>query len=293
MCKLNQNLSRKLNRFKRKFKSYKCINYLIKVTRKFQSNIHIKYVSYTIIAFIIAFIFLYPSKEVIVNNETMFKTVLGYKFKDHNALVAAIIGILAFFATIYSVDMNYKSTKLSSLPDNAVDLLIDLEYLFNEFKIDKENNKEDVIIFFMDILKFWKNHQKAFRLLSPKFYKKFLKLYSTPFKIEGNDAAQINSEYIIKAMRTQIMDVALGNNEAKFYFIKPSIFRNDINILDIRDSKENYDYYEMSKLGLKSYIGQLNGETHMLTAEKFDDFCFDLEKLLFDLKEEISNYDLL
>ena len=82
MCKLNQNLSRKLNRFKRKFKSYKCINYLIKVTRKFQSNIHIKYVSYTIIAFIIAFIFLYPSKEVIVNNETMFKTVLGYKFKE-------------------------------------------------------------------------------------------------------------------------------------------------------------------------------------------------------------------
>ena len=70
MCKLNQNLSRKLNRFKRKFKSYKCINYLIKVTRKFQSNIHIKYVSYTIIAFIIAFIFLYPSKEVILNNET-------------------------------------------------------------------------------------------------------------------------------------------------------------------------------------------------------------------------------
>lgn len=293
MCKLNQNLSRKLNRFKRKFKSYKCINYLIKVTRKFQSNVHIKYVSYTIIAFIIAFIFLYPSNEVIVNNETMFTTVLGYKFKDHNALVAAIIGILAFFATIYSVDMNYKSAKLSSLPDNAVDLLIDLEYYFNEFKIDKKNNKDDVIIFFMDIIKFWKNHQKAFRLLSPKFYKKFLKLYSMPVKIECNEMAQINSEYIIKAMRTQIMDVALGNNESKFYFIKPSIFRNDINILDIRDSKENYDYYEMSKLGLKSYIDQLNDETYILTAEKFDDFCFDLEMLLSDLKEEISNYELL
>lgn len=293
MCKLNQNLSKDLNRFKRKLKSLKCIKYLMKVTKKFQSNVHIKYISYMIVAFIIAFIFLYPSNDVIINNETMFTTVLGCKFKDHNSLVAAIIGILAFFATVYSVDMNYKSAKLSSLPDNAVDLLIDLEYFFNEFQINKDNNKDDVILFFMDILRFWKKHQKVFRLLSPKFYKKFLKLYSMPVKIENNNVSQINSEYIIKAMRTQIIDVALENNEAKFYFIKPSIFTNDINILDIQDSKENYDFYQMDKNGLKLYINQLDDETYKLAAEKFDDFCFDLEKLLFDLKEEMSNYDLL
>lgn len=278
------------------FKSKKIKSFSKSIHRiyiKFNSNVFLKYIVFVIIALFISSIFLAPTEIDPSTNETMFSNYIGWKFKDHSAFVAAIIGIFAFFATLYNVDMNFKSTKLSSLPNDAVDLMIHLEYSFNEFKIDKQNNEEDIIIFFRDILRVWEKHQKAFRLLAPNFYKNFLELYSKPKKIDTGNIAQINSEFIIKAIQTQIIDIAFEKNMSKFYFIKPSLIINDKNIRDIENSKENYDYYELNKKGLKSYINHLTGETKLLTDEKFDDFCFDLEELLDDLKEEIGNYDLL
>ena len=178
----NQRLKMYLKIIKRKFKSNDYIRLFSHYKRKFL-NVEVKYIVWLIIALVIAWYFLFPKEGIIFNNETLFLTYGGLKFKDHSVLISVIIGISTFFATLFGVNMSFKSTKLSSLPDNAVDLLIDLEFQFNEYEIDKQNDQYDIIAFFIEILKYWKNHQKAIRLLCPKFYKKFLKFYSKPIKL--------------------------------------------------------------------------------------------------------------
>lgn len=296
MCQLKTRITRCLNDVKWKFKSNCCIKFLMKLIRKFQLNIKIKYFCYIIISSILIYIFLIPIDSIPIgmdpfNNETVFVTVFGWKFKDHSALVTAIVGMFAFFITKYNVDMNFKSAKLSSIPNNSADLLIDLELLLNEY--DNDNNF-DVIETFIEILKYWKNHQKALRLLAPKFYKKFLKFYSMPLQLECEDLPQINGEYIIKAMRTQIIDVAFDGNKQEFYFIKPSLIKMEMDIRNLGVSKDNYRSFELNKKGLKYYIDKIDCEnTKFATNKKFLMLLSDLEVLLDYLKTEIVNYDLL
>ena len=78
----------------------------------------------------------------------MFTNFIGLFFKDHSALITLIGIITAFLGTIYTIDMNFKASKLSSLPEDSVNLLIELEYQFNEYKIAKQNGEEDIIYFF-------------------------------------------------------------------------------------------------------------------------------------------------
>lgn len=282
-----------LSKCKRKIKYNNFIKYIRKIIRKIKSNTKLKYSILTILLLIIAYFLIFPTSSTVIQNETFFVTCANFKFKDYGVLITAVIGILGFIGTLYTLETNYKTSKLTALPDNSVDLLIELEYYFNEYEVNKNNGDEDIICLFIDILKYWKKHQKAFRLLCPNFYKKFLKLHSTLQPIEKKEIPQTNSEYIIKAMKNQIFDVAFGNTE-KFYFIKPNLIKDDKYISNLNyPSEKSYRHYNMTKNELKNYINRIDTETKLYCNLKFDDFCIELDNLLFDLKEEIRSYESL
>lgn len=222
----------------------------------------------------------------------MFTNFTGLLFKDHSALITLISIFTALLGTIYTIDMNFKASKLSSLPEDSVNLLIELEYEFNEFKIAKQNGEDDVIYFFVEILKCWKDNQKAFRLLTPKFYKQFLNFYSKPLNTNNKSCPEKNSEYIIKAMKTQIIDIALARSKPKFYFINPKIIKDDYDYQFIENSKKCFKTCEINKKNLNKYIENIKGEnTKKLTQTKFNELCNELCNLLINLKNEIDNYD--
>ena len=283
----------KLINLTKKLKSNVCISYLIKLINKIRSKVHAKYFILTLIALIIAGIFLFPVDITILdNNQTMFTTLPGFQFQDHSPLVATILGIFAFFAAIYSVDMSYKSAKLAALPENSVDLLMDLDYYFRKYELNKPDDN-DIILFFVEILRYWRKHQKALRLLCPKFYKRFLKFYSMPNQIKETERPEINSEYVIMAIKTQIANVALQGEYNDFFFIKPDLINDEDEIESIRESEDNYGKSELNRKSLESYIDNINGDTKEITKDKFNLLCEELDELLSILKNEIGNYDLL
>lgn len=222
----------------------------------------------------------------------MFTNFTGLIFKDYSVVVTIIGIIIAFLGTIYTIDMNFKASKLSSLPEVSVNLLIEMEYQFNEYKIAKQNNEGDVIYFFVEILKCWKDNQKAFRLLTPKFYKQFLNFYSMPLKINEESFPEKNSDYIIKAIKTQLMDIALSGSRSKFFFINPKIIVDDYDCQFTEDSELCFKNCLFDKKSLDEYIDNIKGEnTRELTQIKYDDLCNELCILLKSLKNEIDNYD--
>lgn len=245
-----------------------------------------------IIIILFSVMFVYSTKPIVINNETMFTNFTGLVFKDHSVLITIIGIIIAFLGTIYTIKMNFKASKLSSLPEDSVNLLIELEYEFNEFKIAKQNGEEDVIYIFVEILKNWKNHQKAFRLLTPKFYKQFLNFYSQPLNINKESYPETNSDYIIKAMKTQIMDIALAGGKSEFFFINPKIIDDDYDYQFIENSEICFKTCEIDKMNLNNYIRNIKGKnTKEITQIKFNKFCDELCNLLTNLKNEIDKYD--
>lgn len=221
----------------------------------------------------------------------MFINFTGFLFKDPSAFITLISIITGFLVTIYTIDMNFKASKLSSLPEDSVNLLIELEYEFNEYKIIKQKGEDDVINFFVEILKCWKDHQKALRLLTPKFYKQFLNFYSKPPNT-SKSYPEKNSECIIKAMKTQIIDIALTGSNPKFFFINPKIIDDDNDNYQIHEDSVDFKTCEINKSNLTKYIDNIKGEnTKKLTQTKFNDLCNELEDLLTNLKNEIDKYD--
>ena len=247
-----------------------------------------KYTIYILILIgVILTFFLKISTPINLNNQASPLISIGLKIHDIGALVALIVGILSFFGTIYTVDRNYKAMKLSSIPEKSVNLLIDLEFTFNEFE------DEDKLILLTEILKYWKNHQKAFRLLTPNFYKNFLKIISNNDKIKNNDSIpNINSKYVLCAIKAQISDIAFENDECIFSFIEPQLIQDDENLKFIGENIKNYTEIRKEKNVFEKYINNFRGKkTRKITLEKFKKFNHDIECLLRDLKLEISEYD--
>ncbi len=242
------------------------------------------------VALIVVFLAFCPIEIITVNNQTMFNTFFNLKFEDGGVFAAIAVGIITVLVTGYFNVKSYKSVKLTSIPTNSANLLIDLEYIFNENELYNTNNEEDIFLLLLQILKYWKEHQQVFRLLTPHFYKKFLKIWSKAKNINPDaGTAEKNSKYIINAIIIQLSDIALTNENEVFTFIPAELITDDVSIGEI---KEEYTEFEISKNNFLKYINNISGEqTKKQTKNEFLKLYKDLSGLINDLKREIEEYD--
>ena len=245
-----------------------------------------------IIIFFLLCIAFYPySSKPMDNNETIWLSVIGLKIMQFEVFAVLLAGALAFIAALYTSDMNYKAIKLSSIPDNSINLLLDLNYLFNEYELSK---KEDIDNFdlLIQIVKFWHNHQKAFLILTPHFYKQFLNLMSSSEPINEYDEIPVkNAKYLNNAFLTHITNCALNGDEIPFKFIRPRFIDDNLSIKENGDINKFYGVIDFKKASLINYIGNISGKNTKDTArKKFNDMDSKINCLIMDLKEEIEEY---
>ena len=239
------------------------------------------------ISIIIVFLAFCPIEIITINNQTMFNTFFNLKFEDGGVFAAITVGIITVLVTGYFNIKNYKSVKLTSIPTNSANLLIDLEYIFNEYEVQ---NEEDIFLLLLQILKYWKEHQQVFRLLTPHFYKKFIKIWSKAKNINQNDSIpEKNSKYILNALIIQLSDIAISTENDIFTFITPESITDDESIENIT---EDYFKFEINKKNFLEYINNISGyETKKQTKNEFLRLYRDLSKLINELKREIEEYD--
>lgn len=252
-----------------------------------------KYVVTGVIVIILIFLLFFPSRVVFLNNETMFSSVVGFMVPDVSIFTALVVGISSMLVALYVAERTFKAMKLSAIPDTSVNLLIDLEFEFNEFKRYNQKGNGDEFILLIQILKYWRDHQKAFRLLTPNFYKEFLRLISSGEEIKdcSNQYCK-NSKCIIKAIKAQITDIAFENENYIFSFIKPELIEDMKNINDNGEKIENYMEFKINKINFHKYINNIEGrETSKTTKLMFNEFNKDVKQLLKGLNEEIREYD--
>lgn len=242
------------------------------------------------IAIIVVFFAFCPIEIITINNQTMFNTFFNLKFEDGGVFTAITVGILTVLVTGYFNIKNYKSTKLASIPTNSANLLIDLEYIFNEYEVYDKNNEEDIFLLVLQILKYWKEHQQVFRLLTPHFYKKFMKIWSKAKNINQNDSIpEKNSKHILNAIIIQLSDIAVAHENDYFKFIAPELITDDESIENLN---EEHNYFKISKKKFLEYINNISGpETKKQTKKEFSRLYKDLSKLINELKREIEEYD--
>lgn len=240
-----------------------------------------KYIGYLLLAVLVIILFLKLTTNSTMINETFYIPYIDLKIYDLGSLVALMVGILAFLGTVYSVDKNYQALKLTSLPDNSANLLIDLEFLFSEYN-------EDELVLLTEILKYWKSNQKSFRLLTPHFYKEFLKIITEEKSSKETNAYQ----YILKALVAQITNIAFDSDKATFSFIKPKLIEENVNLEELGNDIKNYITIEMTKKDLNTYIESIPDEnTKTLAKREFKNLTKKIKSLLNDLKREIEEYD--
>ena len=245
----------------------------------------------TIIFISFLFISLVPFE---INNETYYIIPNFLKIKNMDSFVALIVGILAFIGTIYNTDKTSKMMKVSAIPEKSANLLMDLGFTFNEYEIYKKQGNGDEFILLTQILLFWREHQYAFKLLTPNFYKNFIKLISKEEIIRKNNITPIkNSKYVIMAIITHITNIALLHDESDFSFIKSDLINDDNNLKELGEDSDNYcNPFKFNKIDLNNYINTINGfETRKLTEDKFSLLKKDINKLLRELKREIEDCD--
>ena len=92
------------------------------------------------VALIVVFLAFCPIEIITVNNQTMFATFFNLKFEDGGVFAAIAVGIITVLVTGYFNVKSYKSVKLTSIPTNSANLLIDLEYIFNEYELYNKND---------------------------------------------------------------------------------------------------------------------------------------------------------
>lgn len=242
------------------------------------------------IAIIVVFLAFCPIQIITINNQLMFKTFFNLKFDDASAFAAIVVGIITVLVSSYYNNKTYKSTKLASIPTNSANLLVDLEYIFNEYEIYKKNNDDDVLLLLLQVLTYWKQHQKVFRLLTPNFYKKFLKIWSKAESFNENDSIYVkNSKYLFNSIIIQLSDIALRDENHSFSFVKPKLVSDDE---DIESVKREYIEFNISKKNILYFIHNISGpKTKKETENKFLKFYKDLDTLFNDLKKEIQEYD--
>lgn len=248
-------------------------------------------VSLLFITIVLIFLF-WPNSSKIVNNETVAVSYLGLIISDFAVFGAFFAGILAFIAALYTSDRNFKSIKLSAIPENSVNLLLDLEFMFNEYELSKKEGNGDEFILLIQILGYWKDHQKAFMLLTPHFYKNFSRLMYNSELINEDDKIYVkNAKYIINAVLTHISNSALENTDCPFTFIIPELINDNLVINEIGDISNCYVGFEFNKYNLIDYIDKIHGKnTKKHASKKFNDLNIRIKYLLVDLKEEIGEY---
>lgn len=251
-----------------------------------------------IISAVVLFIIFYPINEALTNenlitNNTIFTSLIGFKVKDESTFTALLIGISTILITLYTTERSYRLMRLSSIPDKSADLILNIEFEFNEYNLYKQKNRADEIILLIQILKYWREHQKAFRILTPKFYKNFVKLISTSEIINNNDFNfEKNSKYIINAILTQITKIALEKDTDSLCFIDPYQIKDNIDIEQKGSMKHLYIEIKLNKNDLNEYINAFNGEnTKNCALEKFETLCDEICSLLNNLKTELEEYD--
>lgn len=247
-----------------------------------------KYVIIFIAMVVIVTPFFIEFSPASIQNETVFIPFTSLKIMDLGAYVALIVGLLAFVGTIYNTDKTFEVAKLSSIPDYSVNLLIDLEFMFNMSKTD------DDISILSQILEYWRDHQKAFRFLTPNFYKKFVKLIANSETIDGNDEVyEKNSKYIINAILTHITNIAFNHENSSFHFINPDMIKDEWDIKGIGVSDFFYIDVNFNKSELKDYINKIQGQkTKDDAQERFKIMENEIDDLICTLKREIEKYDM-
>lgn len=260
---------------------------------------HERYLLIGLIAGIIIFLVFYPlNPPTTPYNETMYTSFFGLPLHDGSIFIALLTGLGTILVTLYSTNRSYKAMKLSLLPNNATNLLIDLEFTFNEYK--------DPFVLLSEILKYWKDNQKVFKLLTPKFYKEFLKIISK-YTFDNNqknntqnknndekqeDYSNSNSNYILYALIAQITNIAFDNDECNFSFIKPELIKDEEDIEISGEDLNNYKTIQIKTDKLNNYIDSIAGtNTRKLTKNEFKIISDEFEKLLETLKNEIKEYD--
>lgn len=243
------------------------------------------------ISILVVFLAFCPIEITTFNNETMFNTFFNLKFADGGVFAAICVGIISVLVSGYFNVKSYKSVKLTSIPTNSANLLIDLEYIFNKY--ERNNNNDDIFLLLLQILKYWKEHQQVFRLLTPHFYKKFLKIWSKAKKVSKNDSIpEKNSKYILNALIIQLSDIAITTENEFFTFIRPELISDDADIATIGINPTTIFKDKISKKNFLDYIDDISGEkTRKLTKYEFLKLDEDLNKLINDLKREIEEYD--
>ena len=248
-----------------------------------------------IIAFVIIMMIILPVFISItpfeINNQCVYIFPDSIKINSIEAFSALIVGILAFIGTIYNTNKTSLIMRVSAIPEKSANLLMDLEFIFNEYEIYKQSGKKDKLILLTRILLYWKEHQQAFKLLTPHFYKEFTKLISNQEIImENGDPNFNNSKYIIMAILTHITNIAVYGVETDFSFIKPDLIVDKKDVKELGEINDNYlSDIKFNEEKLSDYIDNINGvETRKLTNEKFSKLLNKIKKLLKDLNRELE-----
>ena len=251
----------------------------------------IYFVSLFFITIFLVFLFC-PKSSTTVGTENVSVSYFGLVIKDFSVFAAFFAGILAFAGALYTSNRNFKAIKLSSIPDNSMNLLLDLEFLFNEYELSKKEGNGDEFKLLIQILEYWKDHQKAFLLITPHFYKKFLRLITDSEVINDEDKIyEKNSKYVINAILAYISNSALENNECPFIFIIPNLINDNLVIEEIGDISNCYVSFEFNKNNLLKYMNEIHGKnTKEHTSKKFKKLNLKIKSLLVDLKEEMEEY---
>jgi len=242
-----------------------------------------------------------------INNETMFLSIVGWKFNDGSIFVALISSIITILVTHYSVNKNYKSIKLSMLSEDSVNLLIDLEFEFNKYHSYTDNEKDEFILL-TEILKHWKDYQKALKLLTPKFYTEFLRITQSLLKentINTDPIEKVQSNKIIAETYQEKNDETKKENEELQTNEHPTkkednnktsnnekLETKDESSQDIVKKKGNYKE-ENSKYIFKALVAQITDIAFENTECIFEFICPDLiedEINVKELGEDLNNY---
>ena len=137
------------------FHNIKCKLYLLIEYKRLNSIIYIKscykYFLYALIAIFIDFVLFCPIYNDKKDNIITY-SIFHLKNVDWVVFVTLLVGMLTVIITAYEINKSYKSMKFSSLPEHSMNLLIDLKYLFNEYKV----NQFDELNLLLEILKYWR-----------------------------------------------------------------------------------------------------------------------------------------
>lgn len=243
---------------------------------------------YIFILIIIIFLLFFPTQTTYYQNFKIYHSIIDLGFADYGVFSALIVGLLSFTATIYTNDKNLKAIKLTTLPEDYLDLTLSLELLFVEHNMKRNNENYDLIETFIKFFALWKSHKAVFQLMFPRLNKELLDLIAENLLKQKN-----NKQYIANAQKI-MLDIKLcilGETES------------DEDPYKLRDNEKCTDEINVEKLdgeldinpsitSLKEYIKKIKGpETRKETEKLFLEMLTTIEKYLSELEEETKRFN--